>query len=88
MNYYEETTDGNEVTATFLWTMYNLGKGWDVEADEGVEEEMNCFLKVVATVGEDGALDFETAAILRDTSAKYGPNYEPLEELFPDQLAD
>lgn len=89
MNYYEETADGNEVTATFLWTMYYIGKGWDVGTDEGVEQEMNCFLQAVATVGEDGTLNFETGSILRDTSAKYGPNYStPIEELFPDQLAD
>jgi len=36
MNGYEETTDGSKVTATFLWTMYHLGKEWDVGTDEGV----------------------------------------------------
>lgn len=89
MSYYEETTDGNEVTAIFLWTMYFIGKGWDVGTDEGVEQEMNCFLQAVATVGEDGTLNFETGSILRDTSAKYGPNYSsPIEELFPKQLTE
>lgn len=89
MSNYEETMDENKVTATFLWTMYFLGKGWDVGTDEGVEQEMNCFLQAVAAVGEDGVLDFETASILMDTSAKYGPNYHlPIEELFPTQLAE
>lgn len=86
---YEEITDGNKVTATFLWTMYHLGKRWDVGTDEGVEQQMNCSLQVVATVGEDGTLDFETASILMDNSVKGAPNYSvPIEELFPAQLTD
>lgn len=89
MNGYKETTDGNKVTATFLWTMYHLGKGWDVGTDEGVEQQMNCSLQAVATVGEDGTLDFETASILMDNSVKGAPNYSvPIEELFPTQLTD
>lgn len=89
MNYYEETSDGNQVTATFLWTEYWLGKGWDIGTDEGVEQMTNSWLQVVATVGEDGAVDFETASILMDDSAKGSPNYSiPIEEAFPDQLAD
>lgn len=89
MNDYEETTDENKVTATFLWTMYFLGKGWDVGTDEGVEQLMNCPLQAVAAVGEDGTLDFETASILMDNSAKGAPNYRvPIEELFPNQLTD
>lgn len=89
MSYYEETADGNEVTATFLWTMYYIGKGWDVGTDEGVEQQMNCHLQTVATVGEDGTLDFETASILMDNSGRGGPNYStPIEELFPKQLTE
>lgn len=89
MNYYEETADGNQVTATFVWTMYFLGKGWDIGTDEGAEQLINCHLQIVATVGEDSTLDFETASILMDNSGRGGPNYStPIEELFPDQLAD
>lgn len=89
MEYYEETADGNKVTATFVWTMYFLGKGWDVGMDEGVEQQMNCWLQVVAAVGEDGALDFETSSILMDNGGIGGPNYsDPIEELFPTQLED
>lgn len=89
MNEYEETTDGNKVTATFRWTMYNLGKGWDIGTDEGVEQQMNCDLQAMVTVAEDGTLDLETISILMNTSAKYGPNYNlPIEELFPTQLAE
>lgn len=89
MNDYEETTDGSQVTATFLWTEYFLGKGWDVGTDEGVEQQANWFLQAVATVGEDGTLDLETASILMDDSGRDGPNFSiPLEETFPTQLAD
>lgn len=89
MNYYEETIEGNNVTATFLWTMYFLGKGWDIGSDEGVEQQMNCSLQAVAMVGEDGTLDFETVSILIDNSVRGAPNYSvPIEELFPTQLAD
>lgn len=88
MNYYEETTNGNKVTATFIWTMYFLGKGWDVGTDEGVEQQMNCDLQAVVTVDEDGMLDFETASILMDNSPKREDYSLPIEELFPTQLAD
>lgn len=89
MNEYEETADENKVTAAFLWTMYHLGKGWDVGTDEGVEQQMNCRLQATVLLGEDGALDFETASILMNNSPVGEADYSiPLEELFPDQLAD
>lgn len=89
MNEYKETTDGNKVTATFLWTMYHLGKEWDVGTDEGVEQQVNWKLQATVTAHEDGSLDFETASILMDESAKGGPNYSvPIEELFPTQLTE
>ena len=88
MNEYGETTDGSKVTATFLWTMYHLGKGWDVGTDEGVEEQMNCHLQAVVTVAENGALDLGTISILMDDSP-VGRDYRtPIEELFPTQLAE
>lgn len=89
MSAYEETSDGSSVTATFLWTMYHLGKGWDVGSDEGVEQQMNCRLQATATVNENGFLDLETISVLMDTSVRGGPDYStPIEELFPTQLAE
>ena len=86
---YEETTDEKTVTATFIWRMYFLGKGWDVGTDEGVEQMANEKLQAVVTVGEDGTLDFETASILMDDSGRGAPNYSlPIEEGFPTPLAD
>lgn len=86
---YKETTDEKTVTATFTWRMYFLGKGWDVGTDEGVEQMANEKLQAVATVGEDGTLDFETASILMDDSGRGGPNYSiPIEEGFPTQLTE
>lgn len=84
MNNYEETTDGDQVTAHFLWTMHFLGKGWDVASDEGVEQDVNWFLWVTAAVGEEGALDRETISVVADNSAAPGEEvYTPIEEYFP-----
>lgn len=89
INKYEETTDESGLTATFLWTMYHLGKGWDIETDEGVEEQMNCRLQAKAVVKKDGTLDLETIVVFLDTSATGPANYDtPIEELFPKQLTD
>lgn len=86
---YEETTDGSSVTATFLWTMYYLGKGWDVGSDEGVEQQGNLNLQAVAAVDEAGVLDLETISVLVDTSPVGPANYsDPIEVYFPTQLAD
>lgn len=86
---YKETTDEKTVTATFIWRMYFLGKGWDVGTDEGVEQMANEKLQAVATVGEDGTLDFKTASILMDDSGRGAPNYSiPIEEGFPTQLTE
>lgn len=84
MSNYEETTDSGEVTAHFLWTMYFLGKGWDVASDEGVEQTSNWFLQATAAVDEDGALDSETISVVfvvDDTGD--GVDYVPIEEYFP-----
>jgi len=87
MTGYQETTGGNGTTATFLWTMYFLGKGWDVGTDEGVEQKMNVSLQATAAVDRDGRLDLETISVLMDTSVTGGPNYShTVEELFPTQL--
>ena len=84
MTGYEETTDGNSTTSTFLWTMYFLGKGWDVGTDEGVEQQVNVKLQATAMANEDGVLDLETISVLMDDSAKGAANYSlPVEELFP-----
>lgn len=71
MNHYTETVSGGEVTATFVWRMYFLGKGWDIESDEG----------------GDGLLDFDTVRVFADSSAKGPPSYViPLEAFFPISL--
>lgn len=89
INEYKETTDSGKVTATFLWTMYHLGKGWDIGTDEGVEQQVNWKLQAIATVHEDGALDFETISIFSNSSAKGPASYDiPIEEEFPTQLTD
>ena len=81
---YEETIDGGQVTAHFLWTMHFLGKGWDVASDEGVEQTINWFLQATAAVDEDGVLDFETISVVSvDDATGGGANYTPIEEYFP-----
>lgn len=86
---YEETINGNKCVATFFWTMYFLGKGWDVESDEGMETEANFSLQVTAAVKENGELDFDTISVLADSSEVGPPVYSiPIEEFFPNQLAD
>ena len=89
MNGYEETTDGSKVTATFLWTMYHLGKEWDVGTDEGVEQQVSWKLQATVTAHEDGSLDFETISVFSNSSARGPASYNiPIEEEFPTQLAD
>lgn len=89
MNDYKETTDGNEVTATFLWTMYHLGKGWDVGTDEGVNQQVNWKLQATVTAHEDGSLDFETISVFSNSSARGPAIYDiPIEEEFPTQLTE
>ena len=89
INEYEEITDESGLTATFLWTEYFLGKGWDVGTDEGVEQQANWRLQVKAAFQEDGTLDLETIAVFVDTSPVSPPNYDsPIEEWFPTQLTD
>lgn len=86
---YEETIIDNKCVATFFWTMYHLGKGWDVASDEGVETEGNFSLQVTAAINDNGELDLGTISILADNSAVGPPDYcIPIEEFFPDQLAN
>ena len=89
MNDYKETADGTEVTATFLWTMYHLGKGWDVGTDEGVDQQVSWKLQATVTAHEDGTLDFETISVFSNSSPVGPASYDiPIEEEFPTQLAD
>lgn len=89
MNDYKETTDGNEVTATFLWTMYHLGKGWDVGTDEGVNQQVSWKLQATVTADEDGSLNFETISVFSNSSARGPASYDiPIEEEFPTQLTE
>ena len=84
---YEEIILDDEYAATFLWTMYHLGKGWDVASDEGVETQGNFNLQATAIIDSDGKLDVSTLVILADSSAVGLPNYNvPIEDFFPDQL--
>lgn len=86
---YEETILDNKCVATFLWTMYHLGKGWDVASDEGVETEGNFSLQVTAVINDNGELDFDTISILADNSEVGPPDYcIPIVDFFPGQLAD
>lgn len=88
ISYYEETTLDNECVATFLWTMYHLAKGWDIESDEGVETEGNFNLQATVKINSDGTLDLNTISILADNSQVGPPDYSiPIEDFFPDQLA-
>ncbi|NLT39106.1 MAG: hypothetical protein GXX89_01440 [Clostridiales bacterium] len=86
---YEETVQSGECTATFFWTMYHLGKGWDIGSDEGVEQQGNFSLQVKAGLDSRGVLDPDTISVLADGSAVGPPDYSiPIEDFFPDQLAD
>ena len=89
MTDYKETIVDGECTATFLWTRYNLGKAWDVQSDLGVEQESNIHLQATATLINDVELDLSTISILADVSMVGPPDYRiPVEEYFPNQLAD
>lgn len=86
MNEYAETEEDGVYTATFLWTMYHLGKGWDVGSDEGVEQQINVHLQVTAEVKDSGVLDLDTISVLMGVGARGPLEYRaPVEELFPDQ---
>ncbi len=86
---YEETISDNKCVATFLWTMYHLGKSWDVESDEGVELEANLFLQATAAINDNGELDLSSISVLADVSACGPPDYcNPIENYFPNQLVD
>ena len=84
---YEETILDNKCVATFIWTMYHLGKGWDVASDEGVETEGNFSLQVTAAINVNGELELDTISVLADGSEVGPPDYcIPIEDFFPDQL--
>lgn len=85
MSGYSETVENNKVTATFIWTMYHLGKAWDVPTDEGVEQQANWPLQVTADIDEMNMLKTETISVLADTSAVGESDYRtPISEYFPD----
>jgi hypothetical protein len=89
MTNYDETIVDGACTATFFWTMYHLGKGWDVAGDEGAEMQGNFSLQATVTINDNGELDLSTISILADNSASGPPDYcLPIEDFFPDQLAD
>jgi len=89
INGFEESILEGKYTATFLWTMYHLGKSWDIASDEGVEQQVNFNLQASAVINDEGALDLSTISILVDESAVGSPDYRtPVEEYFPKQLAN
>ena len=89
IHYANETVSENQWTAEFFWTMYFLGKGWDIESDEGVEQQANMGLQASAQINTDGTLDLSTIQIFADSSVKGPAVYDiPLEAMFPTQLAD
>ncbi|MBE6037487.1 MAG: hypothetical protein E7223_07775 [Clostridiales bacterium] len=84
---YKEAVSEGKVTADIWWTMYHLGKGWDVSSDEGVEWDANMHLQLTAELREDGSLDPETIVVLGNSNPIGPPSFDtPLEEYFPDQL--
>lgn len=89
IRYTNETVGEKQWTAEFFWTMYFLGKGWDIESDEGVEQQANMGLQASAQINADGTLDLDTIAVFADSSTKGPAVYDiPLEAMFPTQLAD
>jgi len=89
IEYKKAVVNENEWTAEFFWTMYHLGKGWDIESDEGVEMSMNISLQATVKLKDNGALDFNTIVIFADSSPTGPAVYDiPLESLFPDQLSN
>lgn len=86
---YTETTSENQYVAEFMWTMYFLGKPWDIASDKDVEQEANFYLQVKIPIDGAGNLNMKKIIIMGDSSVKGPPVYNiPLEEFFPDQLAE
>lgn len=88
IEYKNAVINENEWTVEFFWTMYHLGKGWDIKSDEGVEMSMNISLQATVKIKDNGALDFNTIVIFADSSPTGPAVYDiPLESFFPDQLS-
>ena len=86
---YTETTSENQYVAEFMWTMYFLGKPWDVGSDKDVEQMANFNLQAKVPINNAGNLDLKNIVIMGDSSVKGPPVYNvPLEEYFPDQLTE
>ncbi len=81
--------ENGEWKARFLWTMYHIGKGWDISSDEGIEQEGNLHLEATVKINTDGTLDFNSIEIFADSGANGPAVYNiPLHEFFPKQLED
>ncbi len=86
---YTEVISEDQCVAEFMWTMYFLGKPWDVGSDKDTEQIANFNLQVKVPIDEAGNLDMKNIVIMGDSSVKGSPVYNvPLEEYFPDQLAE
>lgn len=80
MSEYTQTVEDGVCTATFVWTEYWLGKGWDVGSDEGVEQEANWPLQVTAQVDSRELLDLSTILVYMDHGQTGGSDYVVIEE--------
>ena len=84
INDYSETISNSQFTAGFRFTMYHLAKGWDVESDEGKEQEGNFFLVVKANINPDGSLDSDSISVFADLDWSHDTDdLVPIEEFFP-----
>lgn len=84
INDYSEIISNSQFTADFRFTMYHLAKGWDIESDEGKEQEGNFFLVVKANINPDGSLDFDSISVFADIDwSRDTDDLVPIEEFFP-----
>ena len=84
MAHYEESIDGGNYLATFLWTMHHLDIGTDIASDYGTEQEANYWLQATAKIISGGVLNPSTIFVLADDSATGPPTYQvPIWDFFP-----
>ena len=84
MNDYSETVEGDNYTATLMWTMFHKGNGIDGLSDAGKETEANFLLQMTAKLTPAGRIDFKTADVFLDSSATGAPRYDtPIADVFP-----
>lgn len=78
---YQDLRTGDDYTAAFFWTMYNLDNGGDIPADTG-RQAQSCYSLLATGKIADGKLTSVT--VMADTSLKGPAQYtQPLASLFP-----